>query len=587
MFILLSIGLLLWPLSLIGNVMNNPDWTNNLWMVQYYADYFDKNYRLPLVFNTSNNITSVADIGIAYPQYYGYIYYQIMGLITFACSNVKLCYFLTSSILIALIMSSIIDICSWTKKERYFAIVAFVIVSNTYLFTDVFSRGAVVEYYAILLLYFTVVYFLRIITVDENQNEYLRDISFFFLGWMIMVGTHPITAVYGSVIIFMLMLVNVRLLKKISRECSFSIGVFVSFSIVSAILAVSPWFYLVIRNVSQLKISSSIHALQLYHERFSYLGSNFLTRFIGFPFDPHSLLYDLNKVSTSNMDTQVNLPMLLLYIGTIAYLIYIARKQHVKVGETVNINLLVIVFAIVFGIVISVSHPTMWISRILDKLFGSAQFAYRFITYFDISLMIGTVYNLWYISKMERIWNTDYFKILFAICITLSVHNLCISYTHTLANMKEVPHFAVESFHMPPTFFASAYAYESRLFPELKESIDVTQVNIPVAKDTLQAGEITFTLERDGIVKTNVAASQYNEILLDDERIPAEQLYNSISKDTQLGTLAFFTKKGTHTIRYRCDMPKTFTILRSMSYVVFFLLVFACIEKQIACFRER
>ena len=51
------------------------DFANNLWLIQYFARYFEIHHYMPLVINSSNEL-----VGMTNPLYYGYLYYQLMGL---------------------------------------------------------------------------------------------------------------------------------------------------------------------------------------------------------------------------------------------------------------------------------------------------------------------------------------------------------------------------------------------------------------------------------------------------------------------------------------------------------------------------
>ena len=74
------VGSVVAPLLLLVDLPANlpQDWSNHLWMIGYYGDYFRAHGSLPTVMNTG------PAVGLAQPVFYAWLFYPWLGILAAA-----------------------------------------------------------------------------------------------------------------------------------------------------------------------------------------------------------------------------------------------------------------------------------------------------------------------------------------------------------------------------------------------------------------------------------------------------------------------------------------------------------------------
>ncbi|MDE7310482.1 MAG: hypothetical protein K2N87_02495 [Eubacterium sp.] len=534
------------------------DYVNHTWEIDYYADFFKNNGRFPIVIHTSDTV------GIAYPQFYGYLFYQGMGFLTFIVGNSRIAYVLSSMTIFTLIffLFSEIFIHILRKTEicamyRYAIMLSFLIICNPYILTNLYSRNAMTEYYAVLCMYLAagswILSFFKEDTVIKLALWSLAALSVTF-----MLGTHPITAEWGGVICICMVVVTIPFVikqvkdKKCLLAAAFGEAVLI-------IMAVSPWLYVTVCNLSQLAINEGTGIVA---DIAPYLDSNYLTRLMVFPMDARSLTDGIRDVSTPYLDLQINMPLAILYAASWIWVVCSKKIAGSQKGVSA-----VLLFLSIIMLVCSATNSPLLLG-ILCKVFRHIQFSYRLIAYVDILVVFGLLYHFFILAR-SRVFKEfeKKFTVVLIVCVTLSGHNLLIQIVHaqTTANQVIIEKEPVTS--LPETFYGiTGYCDVSIPSMDKNPPDEMIEVKIPVSLDGLTS-RAEFDTDKKIFVSTNIQSAKYNKIYLDGVRLHDNEIVR------YGGRLAFYANSGHHFIDYAAEFPYIFNVLRKLSYIAVFLLL--------------
>lgn len=539
------------------------DWENHYWIIRYYAEYFSIHHRFPLIINTFDCV------GICYPQYYGYLFYQMMGLVTWVTGNVKATYFIVSLTLYIIIFILFFlvfqKVLSRRQEDMYLKtktasiLICVTILCNTYIHTNLYSRNAMTEYYAVLFLYVTIgAYVLSVLTTDVGHSILLWTVS--ALGIVLAIGSHPITAEIGGVLFGLIILVT---FPTVIRKCKSrpKIVPVIIMDIILVVLAVSPWVYITLSNIAYLDVAQGTITLGLEGKPFE--DSSYLVRLLTFPSDKRTLARGL-ETSTPNLDMQINMPIVFVFCGS---LICVMRNRSVQRKSKVAAMGVMIVF-----LVMLIATSSQFFRNYTLFVFRNIQFIYRLITYVDLIAILGLIYNLWLIySYMHQAISKKVFTIGLIVCATLAVHNNLITWEHAKASADQVIVDETDTvYHLPFTFYG-LNGYVSRHIKGWEWEEQERETHIRFEVDTndgsvVPMNEVEFPTQS---VYTNIQAAEYNKIYVDGIRVDDKLLFRTSS-----GKLAFYCyEEEPHSVEYRLELPKMYVVLRRLSYVAILVLI--------------
>ena len=538
------------------------DWANNLWVIQYYIKWFKEYHSFPLVINTSND-----HVGMTNPMYYGYLYYQGMGLLGVLLGSARRAVIFSAFVLLTLIYELytrfLLHIFEGIGKGRFYLIHGIVLLMlwSTYVITKIYGDGARSEYFVILLLYLIVGTWMYSLL----QKKWYKRLTWWIFtagGMLIIAGTHPITTEIGGTFMAVIILISLPyiLKEKADRVPTIITGVFLVLLIV---MAIAPWLYICRDSAADIVISGNA---VLIGTKAGIIG-NLINRIMPFPFDIDSLFKGRDVISPY-LTLQINMPLAIFYLVTLVLLL---KSKMVSVKQkTVAIGILFLT-AVLFAFC---SMDAL--ADIVGRVFYSIQFPYRLITYVDLLALIGTVYNLFSLRKSLQ---DVYKKILYGamiVCVTLSVHNVLIQMVQAYG-ISGYYEEDISSDAAPKDFYwRDDYTLKSAPDISADEKTTVKELRVPLKEGELQTGEITVQADRSMVLDTNIALSPYNRVMVNGKVL--DEVYR-LNKDSH--TMAIeITEPGTYTIAYAFHVAPIYYVLRKISYVAVLvmalLVVMAC-----------
>ncbi len=522
------------------------DYVNHTWEIAYYADFFKNNGRFPIVINTTDIV------GIAYPQFYGYLFYQVMGFLTFIVGSTTIAYVLSSTIAFTLIFFLYSEIfvhilgkIGIDTRYRYAMMISFLIICNPYILTNLYSRNAITEYYALLCMYLAVgSWILSLFKKPAIMKLGLWSFSAFSATFML--GTHPITAEWGGVMCICMILVTMPIVFK-QVWCKKILLAAAVFEAALIIAAVSPWLYVTINNLSRLSINEGTGIVA---DIAPYLDSNYLTRLLPFPMDARSLMSGLRDVSTPYLDLQINMPLAILYTASCIWIVC-SKKAAAKEKGVAGILFLLSIMMLVCS-----ATKSPFLLSILCKVFRHIQFSYRLIAYVDLFAVFGCCYNLFVLVRSGSFGDCEKnFAVILIVCVTLGGHNYLIQMVHAQATANQIVVEKEPVTSLPGTFYG-LNAYCDHCIPSRDETPpnELMEVKIPVSLDGLTK-RTEFDTDKKIFVSTNIQSARYNKVYLDGSRLHEDEIVG------YGGKLAFYVESGHHFIDYAVEFPFVFSVL--------------------------
>lgn len=320
----------------------------------------------------------------------------------------------------------------------------------------------------------------------------------------------------------------------------------------------SPWLYITMQNIGKLGIAAG----NVLYNIGGYLGSNYIGRLMPVPFDARSLRDGIN-VSTPWLDLQVNVPMFILYLFSVAGVL-----RGKEIPPKYKYRSVIIFVLVLFSLVCCTSSGFSQYSIVVFKYI---QWLYRLITYFDLMVLAGTIYNTFILAKNGRLREFEKrVEILLVVCVTLSSHNLLIQWIHanTTANLAVVEEGDVQI--LPETFYGiDAYIDRSVKSIDEAELSEKNTMEVPVSVS--RGGSVngsSFFSDKETFIVTNIQAANYNKVILDGRMLDMRgELFNFE------GAFGFYVSSGKHQIDYVQELPKAYLALRKGSYAAFALLI--------------
>lgn len=537
------------------------DYGNNLWMIQYFIRYFKLYHSFPLVINTADGIS-----GMTNPMYYGYIYYPIMsiiGILLHGARRAVIFVITIQNVMLFIIYQNIFD-----RLFRKFVGTVFwscglttIMMWNTYLITKLYSDGARTEYTAVLCLYLA----LGAWILSCMSTKIVHQICLWmFMAWniMFMVGSHPITAEIGGTILLLIILCSIPYVLKNNRHKYFSI-LFGCVLAILIVLTVLPWLYIVINNSQNTSIYTDkilwnspegIHGL--------------LYRLALFPYSDRSLWGGTGIISPY-LCLQINMPLFGIY-AILSIVLFIKRK-------TISKNRIVIcTWVLILSSIMYLFSSCSWIVGITEKIFPSIQFEYRLITYVDLLMLVGTVITLTTLIPTRVSLRTQkMIAIIVSFAVILSAHDVIIQLHYAYA-MKDMYQPDVSSVSAPQSFYwRNDYADPSvNVLEDQYDNYPSLNINFDADEDRLNLSgksiDFQITDDESVVIRTNISASKYNHIYIDDKEATSDQLFRN--SDENYTYACIVTGKGTHTITYCTSVDDFYEILRIISYLSLILI---------------
>ena len=523
------------------------DYANNLWVIQYFSRYFGIHHSFPYIINSDNKL-----VGMTNPLYYGYLYYQIWGLIAFVVGGARraviLCIIIMLTVIYIIYNQIFYRILKAVGKnaDMYAKGIVALMMWSTYSISKMYDDGARGEYSGVLLLYIVIGCWI----LSLYQQRYVYRVALWMtmsLCMLLLGGTHPITTEIGGSVFLVIVFSSIQHVLKTTRyrKLTVLLGVLLA---VPVILGICPWLYIVISGASDTKIGTNVLFPMVKSG-----PSNLLNRLIPFPFDIDSLYKGMN-VTSPYLDLQINIPLAMVSLFT---LISVIKMDIPRKSKYISFTIFAVeIFFFVFCS-LDVLEP------VTKKIFYSIQFIYRLITYVDLFALLGIIYNIYLITKGNNASWERWLQVILIISLTLSIHNVLIEWSQAYA----ISNYDVEdisSMHVPRDFYwGDDYSDISIPTIDNVNKDNVISVSVPVNKSSLMTEKLLLHVQDNVIINTNISASKYNGIYLNGKKITEENLYRL---NDESYTYAFkLDKGGTYTLELVTELPPVYLKLRRVS----------------------
>ncbi|MBS1954408.1 MAG: hypothetical protein JST89_09480 [Cyanobacteria bacterium SZAS-4] len=472
------------------------DWPNQVWLANYVASFLVERHYFPGVIHTYNLI------GMPYPVFYGYLFFPLMGVLSFFW-NADLTVRFIAVALYALQFCLLFKLASKVMQEKLPAFcVATFVTWAIYPMTNLYNRGAIPEFFATGLLVCAAVIWFFALDAESGLRRFLLC-NLFVILFVISAGSHPITALYGAC--FMAILVASTLL--ISRVKIRELILPILIPVILGMSTLLPWVMVTTKFTPQMALAASFKHVGYYPRSLDSLYA----RLMPFPLETKSYKHKLidDRAKTPHLDTQINFPLLLLFIICI-----VATSKSGAINDRR-------VWAAVatFGVLVLLMIWSSTTKGTLDKLghnFRTIQFAYRLVSYINFSLLFGTMLLFWRNDKkLELLKNT---KILCSLLL-LSFAGLSIKLFHAQQVMVPVATefartkpFTTSLLKMPDSFYGSDAYTLTNLFPELTPDRVAQSHNCPFEPSTETFGTVRPVASPIGVAQTNIQQFPWNHI---------------------------------------------------------------------------
>jgi len=512
------LGLL--PICLLwhGNNAFYLDWNNHLWAIGYFGEYFRQHWAFPITLNTEQLA------GIPYPVFYGYLFYPAAGLIS-AFTGCSFALRLVCSLVFLLQVQQVRKAVELIAGNRFVTCAVTVLVSfATYPLTNLYNRAAITEFVAVSLVTSVCMMWLRI--VHRNDVRMLFGAAFALAFAM---GTHPITAILGGLIICLAILASWPLPRDLWKPMGWAAALIA--------LVMAPWIYAVALFGRKVQLSGGLINF------FPHTLDHFATRFSPLPWDPRLGTEEGRLWGTPYLDTQINFALLILAVFLLFRAARSGREFRLAWGAFAGFVLVC---------VMSVS-PQAW--RLVPAALHFIQFAYRLVTYADLFLLFAVLFLLAGMRRATTFPDRPLTAAL-AVSLALSIAGVSIKLLH--AHSVEEPNAMAgsgwptthrDALRSLPFHFYGWYSYavKSGSRGVLADSTALSTVSFPIGSQEYFGDALPFAVPagNTGRLRTDVQIFPWNRIRWNGREIPFEETFTDktsvaiVDRKPEAGTLEY------------------------------------------------
>ncbi|HEY9676788.1 MAG TPA: hypothetical protein V6C76_02215 [Drouetiella sp.] len=287
------------------------------------------------------------------------------------------------------------------------------------------------------------------------------------------------------------------------------------------ITVLAPWVMATTRYSRQFVLAVTFKHVAYYSRSLDSLYE----RLMPFPLETKSYKHKLqdDHAVGKHLDMQINMPLFLLLL---VCLFTVVRSKNLRDRK----SLIAVIICTVFAFLL------IWLSLqkgSLDKLghnFRTIQFAYRLITYVNLSTLFGIVFCFWRQPFGARIVSD---KRLMLSLLLVSFVGLAFKLVHVQEaaetakfELARTRTFTMSLNKMPDTFYGwDAYSVINA-FPDLTP-VQLQMIhNCPFTPSTNKFGEVDAVTTPVGYIQTNIEQFPWNYIVEDASSLPLPRLEN-------------------------------------------------------------
>ena len=408
----------------------------------------------------------------------------------------------------------------------------------------------------------------------------MRYLSLLGLSITLVIGSHPITGLYGSCFLGLIFLIHMTNFKKNPEKLLKKILILFGVGILS-LLIISPWLYVLFEFGENLRISSNSY-VRIFPENIDF----FLSRFLPFPLDLRALVYGFKvEGGTPFLETQTNVPLGIFCIW-LAYSLSnrsIISKNPSDKQKKSQFELFKSP-EVILSICLFVLTTFMSLSKIpyeyLPNFFKNIEFGYRMVYYQNLSIIFA-VYSLFNASQknlinIEKTKFKQFLPVVITLCLSFSFIACLEKNMHGLAivgfSKPEIPKNIEQSIKLNRQFYG-AYKYTVNTIPQV-EGKNFLDVNFKVDLDSgfgKTIKPIHINLSKPQWIRTNIHAFPWNQIEVNGKSLKKE-LIKQVKGESNTGlltmdnyNLAFELTAGQYKIGYRFQPTSIYLIIRNLS----------------------
>ena len=571
-FIVGLTGFVLLPLIVFRYLYS--DYLNNLWLIQYFGRYYKMYHEIPVVIDSPN-----IGIGMPNPRFYGYYYYQIMGIMAIIFGGARRALFVG---LVTLLVSceciclKVFKIFVGTKDYSISKVLPYILtvllVCSPYFFTKLYEDGARGEVFGVLLLYIAIGAW--ILAIVENKYKYFYW-TLTGLVVALLIGTHPITGEIGCVILGIIILITIPKWFIGAKDKSAIIAVAIILCVLVIVMSL-PWLYTVL-TADGLRITEGSKLLSV---RLREDEKPFITRLIPFPFDIGSLIYGIGIICPY-LTLQINVPMaIILWVSFVIVLFGKYRKSN----KVIALLIIILHFAMYLA---SCSEKLL---PITSKIFYSIQFSYRLITYVDFFALVGVILNICFVFLEKNKLHIKIITVVSIVAATMCFQNVIISYSYAYA-LRDRYVGDISSDYAPKSFYWHSDYGDSSIPVIDDQEVVVMEVNLDFIEGQISVGEQSFAISEEDLkqgpvlIKTNIVSSEYNQVELNGNALDKQSLYRYGADDYRY--CFYIDKVGEYKLGYKVMVSQTYTFLKKISYIALLILVLCFIVSCVIVVKKK
>jgi hypothetical protein len=513
------------------------DWINIQWIAAYVGEFFARHGSLPAILNTPENI------GMPYPVFYGPLFFKMTGFLSaFISSGVvfRLVIFALFFIQLRLVRRVLLG---RGVSEPLAIGTACLVTWAIYPLTNLYSRGALTEFFAAASLTLALCYLFELFSAKDRREKILKAFQLGFCA-MLFVGTHPITALYG--ITFLIVAFAFLFLETGWKESRQNLA-FLFIPGFLAVIVIAPWVYSILQISKDTLLTSTWGGVMDYGKTIDWAVS----RFFPVPFDVRMLHNGPSAVSTPYLEAQVNVPLLILAIAATVN----SWKRPIRwpvFGSWV-------LFLILSWM--SVNHRLL---NLLPKPYLMIQFAYRMVTYINLATFAAFVFAL----NPKRNPSRDLSAALISFCVALSFAGVWVKSVHGITNRNMGGPSGLflsekarkELVHMPHYFYGD-WAYATPALSKMLTPDELTHsqehpFEVGDQADFGVVRPLVLDQKSPSWIRTQVQIFPWNEIRVDGKMVPIQELrvwsrFNQGKPYHGYYYTAVWVPQGRHSVTYQ------------------------------------
>jgi hypothetical protein len=532
----------------------SPDWTNHLWLISYFGKYYGEHGSMPAVIHTPQIV------GEPVTLFYGNLFYPIMGWLSSWIGThgaVRLAVFATLGWQFFLVQRVLWSLGSsrnlaWT--------IACLVTWATYALTNLYNRSAVTEFFAGAWLTCAVCYWFLFLRAGTTRTMLAPALGC-ALCCILVVGTHPITG-WMAVCLFAVLAVTGLLAihgQQLRRRLLIA-----GLMALSVTLCLAPWLYATWLFHGDLIIAQSPAVVTIPCVDQWYL------RFFPLPLDLRCWLHDPRHVATPYLDTQANMPLLVVIA---VWLVKAFRAARHRLGA-LDLGALGLVLAC-FGFCILLSLCSSGPYFSLPKPFRAVQFTCRWVNPINLSLLMLLCTVLLIRARGGQVGPPLRLGGLFLSCILgwgfvgllVKLHHA--HFAHDLDPSVNVPLDA----QLPMTYYGRGYYSTPALYRDLRDRDCLIQGDFVVdpAKGYGVPQTLHIVSEQSGMLVTRVTAFPWNKLYVNGQAVLPQDIRLWCQPTTPLPTPveAIPVSPGENVVEYRFEPDSLWRALDLVSRIGF------------------